>query len=52
MKKRKYGIDVVTYSLLVQRFGCAGQIKRARKVFDEMIKEGLLPSIVTYNALI
>ena len=52
MKKTKYGIDVVTYTPLVHKFGCVGKIKRARKVFDEMIKEGLVPSIVTYNAWI
>ncbi|KAK7830227.1 pentatricopeptide repeat-containing protein [Quercus suber] len=33
-------------------FGYVDKIKRAKKVFDEMIKAGLLPSIVTYNALI
>ncbi|KAK9277985.1 hypothetical protein L1049_027542 [Liquidambar formosana] len=29
-----------------------GEIKKARRVFDEMIGEGVLPSVATYNALI
>ena len=38
--------------ILVHGFGCVGKIKNARKVFDEMIKKGVLPSVVMYNALI
>ncbi|KAI6682892.1 hypothetical protein NL676_028805 [Syzygium grande] len=42
MKKRKCDIDVVTYTT----------IKKAKRVFDEMAREGILPSVVTYNAMI
>ena len=37
---------------MVHGFGCMGEIKRARRVFDEMVAEGVLPSVVTYNASI
>ncbi len=37
---------------MVHGFGCVGEIRRARRVFDEMVAEGVLPSVVTYNALI
>ncbi|XP_009106148.1 pentatricopeptide repeat-containing protein At1g74900, mitochondrial [Brassica rapa] len=56
MKKRNcgigIGIDVVTYTTVVHGLGVAGEVKRAKKVFDEMIREGVLPSVATHNALI
>ncbi|MQL85404.1 hypothetical protein Taro_017920 [Colocasia esculenta] len=44
--------DVVSYTTVVHGLGLAGHVDRARKVFDEMIREGCLPSVATYNALI
>ncbi|KAL6634914.1 hypothetical protein ACP70R_027585 [Stipagrostis hirtigluma subsp. patula] len=44
--------DVVSYTTVVHGLGVAGQLDRARKVFDEMSKEGCMPSTATYNALI
>ncbi|CAI8597699.1 unnamed protein product [Vicia faba] len=52
MKKRKCEIDVVTYTTMVHGFGVAGEVKRSKRVFDAMVKEGLIPSVATYNALI
>ncbi|CAN7130318.1 unnamed protein product [Brassica rapa subsp. narinosa] len=54
MKKRNCGIgfDVVTYTTVVHGLGVSGEVKRAKKVFDEMIREGVLPSVATHNALI
>ncbi|GAB2269890.1 hypothetical protein Dimus_004809 [Dionaea muscipula] len=55
MKRRKCcEVDVVTYTTLVHGFGVTGgDVNRAMKVFDEMVKEGrVLPSVATYNALI
>lgn len=44
--------DVVSYTTMVHGLGVAGQLEKARKVFDEMAKEGCAPSVATYNALI
>uniref|UniRef100_A0A0A9DMU6 Pentatricopeptide repeat-containing protein n=1 Tax=Arundo donax TaxID=35708 RepID=A0A0A9DMU6_ARUDO len=44
--------DVVSYTTVVHGLGVAGQLDKARKVFDEMSKEGCMPSAATYNALI
>ncbi|XP_042389591.1 pentatricopeptide repeat-containing protein At1g74900, mitochondrial-like isoform X2 [Zingiber officinale] len=44
--------DVVSYTTMVHGLGLAGLLQKARKVFDEMISEGCLPSVATYNALI
>lgn len=44
--------DVVSYTTVVHGLGIDGQIDRARKVFDDMIANGILPSVATYNALI
>uniref|UniRef100_J3LFV0 Pentacotripeptide-repeat region of PRORP domain-containing protein n=1 Tax=Oryza brachyantha TaxID=4533 RepID=J3LFV0_ORYBR len=44
--------DVVSYTTMVHGLGVAGQLEKARKVFDEMSKEGCTPSVATYNALI
>lgn len=44
--------DVVSYTTVVHGLGMDGQIERARKVFDGMIGEGILPTVATYNALI
>lgn len=44
--------DVVSYTTVVHGLGVDGQVEKARKVFDEMIREGVLPSVATYNALI
>jgi pentatricopeptide repeat protein len=37
---------------VIHGFGVAGEIKRARKVFDKIVKKGVLPSVATYNAFI
>lgn len=37
---------------MVHGLGIAGDIDKARKVFDEMLGEGCLPSVATYNALV
>jgi pentatricopeptide repeat protein len=37
---------------MVHGFGGAGEVKRSKSVFDAMVKEGLVPSVATYNALI
>jgi pentatricopeptide repeat protein len=57
MKKRgrkdeKCKPDVVSYTTVVHGLGVAGQLDKARKVFEEMSKEGCAPSTATYNALI
>ncbi|KAK3439990.1 hypothetical protein EUGRSUZ_B00331 [Eucalyptus grandis] len=52
MKKRKCDIDVVTYTTVIHGFGIVGEIKKAKRVFDEMAREGILPSVATYNAMI
>ncbi|KAK3154905.1 hypothetical protein QOZ80_2BG0196440 [Eleusine coracana subsp. coracana] len=44
--------DVVSYTTVVHGLGVAGQLEKARKVFDEMSKEGCTPLTATYNALI
>ncbi|PUZ77045.1 hypothetical protein GQ55_1G339900 [Panicum hallii var. hallii] len=44
--------DVVSYTTVLHGLGVSGQLDKARKVFDEMSKEGCLPSTATYNALI
>jgi pentatricopeptide repeat protein len=44
--------DVVSYTTVLHGLGVAGQLEKARKVFDEMSKEGCPPSTPTYNALI
>ncbi|KAG8071856.1 hypothetical protein GUJ93_ZPchr0006g45321 [Zizania palustris] len=44
--------DVVSYTTMVHGLGVAGQVEKARKMFDEMSKEGCAPSVATYNALI
>ncbi|KAK9119609.1 hypothetical protein Scep_017702 [Stephania cephalantha] len=46
------GIDVVTYTTVVHGFGVVGEVEKARRVFDDMVKEGCLPSVATYTALI
>ncbi|CAN1218708.1 Pentatricopeptide repeat-containing protein At1g74900, mitochondrial [Linum perenne] len=52
MKKRKWEVDVVTYTTVIHGLGVAGEIKRSRNVFNGMVKEGVLPSVATYNAFI
>lgn len=44
--------DVVSYTTVLHGLGVAGQLDKARKVFDEMSIEGCKPSTATYNALI
>lgn len=46
------GIDVVIYIIVVYGFGVFGEVKRVKKVFDEMIREGVLFFVVMYNVLI
>ncbi|KAK6920778.1 Pentatricopeptide repeat [Dillenia turbinata] len=52
MKKRKCELDVISYTTVVHGFGVAGEVDKARGVFGEMVKDGVLPSVATYNALI
>ncbi|KAJ0981912.1 hypothetical protein J5N97_010167 [Dioscorea zingiberensis] len=53
MKKRgNCRPDVVSHTTVIHGLGLAGEIDKARKVFDEMINEGCLPSVATYNALV
>ena len=42
--------DVVSCTTVVHGLGIDGQIDSATKVFDEMIGEGVSPSVATYNA--
>ncbi|KAL3748254.1 hypothetical protein ACJRO7_009486 [Eucalyptus globulus] len=51
-QKRKCDIDVVTYTTVINGFGIDGEIKEAKRVFGEMSREGILPSVATYNAMI
>lgn len=51
-KRRNCEVDVITYTTVVHGFGVVGDIEKARRVFDEMIGKGVLPSVATYNALI
>ncbi|KAK1618890.1 hypothetical protein QYE76_024407 [Lolium multiflorum] len=45
--------DIVSYTTVIHGLGLAGQLDKARKLFDEMSKEGCCaPSVATYNALI
>uniref|UniRef100_A0ACD5ZKB9 Uncharacterized protein n=6 Tax=Avena sativa TaxID=4498 RepID=A0ACD5ZKB9_AVESA len=44
--------DIISYTTVIHGLGVAGQLDKARKLFDEMSKEGCTPSVATYNALI
>ncbi|CAL5009239.1 unnamed protein product [Urochloa decumbens] len=44
--------DVVSYTTGLHGLGVARQLDKARKLFDEMSKQGCVPSTATYNALI
>ena len=37
---------------MIHGFGVAGDVKKAKRVFHEMVKEGVVPNVATYNALI
>jgi pentatricopeptide repeat protein len=50
-KDRTFQPDVVTYTTVVHGLGLNGKLDRAREMFDEMTKEGCLPTVATYNAL-
>ncbi|XP_039137219.1 pentatricopeptide repeat-containing protein At1g74900, mitochondrial-like [Dioscorea cayenensis subsp. rotundata] len=51
-RRRNCRPDVVSHTTVVHGLGIAGDIDKARKVFDEMLGEGCLPSVATYNALV
>ncbi|KAI8381313.1 uncharacterized protein BYT42DRAFT_566093 [Radiomyces spectabilis] len=44
--------DVRTMTALIHKVGRSGDIEKATAILDEMKAEGLMPNIVTFNALI
>lgn len=44
--------DVVSYTTVVHGLGIDGQVEKAMKMFDGMIRDGVVPSVASYNALI
>lgn len=53
MTKKKIARTVPTMTALIHKVGRAGNIDKAMQLFNEMvIVEGLIPTVVTFNALI
>ncbi|EPB89861.1 hypothetical protein HMPREF1544_03244, partial [Mucor circinelloides 1006PhL] len=53
MTKKKISRTVPTMTALIHKVGRAGDIDKAMQLFNEMvIVEGLIPTVVTFNALI
>ncbi|RDX81021.1 Pentatricopeptide repeat-containing protein, partial [Mucuna pruriens] len=41
-----------TYNTLIDTYGKAGQLKEASETFEEMLKRGVAPTVVTFNTMI
>lgn len=52
MTKRKIPRTVPMMTALMHKVGRAGDIDRAMELLDEMLAENLMPTLVTFNALI
>ncbi|TKY61026.1 Pentatricopeptide repeat-containing protein mitochondrial [Spatholobus suberectus] len=50
--KSKSRPNAVTYNCLIDGFCKAGNIGKARKLFSQMIEEGVQPSVVTLNTMV
>ncbi|XP_044389956.1 pentatricopeptide repeat-containing protein At3g23020 isoform X2 [Triticum aestivum] len=44
--------SLYTYNTLIDTYGKAGQLEKVSDMFNQMLREGVAPSIITFNTLI
>uniref|UniRef100_A0ACD5YDK4 Uncharacterized protein n=1 Tax=Avena sativa TaxID=4498 RepID=A0ACD5YDK4_AVESA len=44
--------SLYTYNTLIDTYGKAGQLEKVSDMFNQMLREGVAPSVVTFNTLI
>ncbi|KAL8490937.1 hypothetical protein ACS0TY_022808 [Phlomoides rotata] len=45
-------VSSYTYNTLIDTYGKAGKVQKARETFEEMLRKGIIPNTVTFNTLI
>ncbi|KAL3506021.1 hypothetical protein ACH5RR_031403 [Cinchona calisaya] len=45
-------LSSITYNNLIDTYGKAGKVKEACQIFDQMLREGIVPTTVTFNTMI
>jgi pentatricopeptide repeat protein len=44
--------SLYTYNTLIDTYGKAGQLEKVSDTFNQMLKEGVAPSVITFNTMI
>ncbi|CAI9118328.1 OLC1v1019887C1 [Oldenlandia corymbosa var. corymbosa] len=45
-------LSSITYNTMIDTYGKAGQVEEACQTFDQMLREGIVPTTVTFNTMI
>ncbi|GMP41564.1 hypothetical protein CsSME_00011613 [Camellia sinensis var. sinensis] len=52
MRKRLYSPTIVTFNIVIETFGMAGNIEKMEEFFLKMKHQGIKPNSVTYCSLV